>query len=184
LFHLSFAANLIAGAAYVVVTLLLFYLLKPVNRSLSLLAAFFSIVGVAVGAVNVLSQLAALSLVGGAHYLAAFEPGQLQAMALLSLKLNAQGSDIGLTFFGFYCLLVGYLIFRSTFLPRTVGVMMAIAGLCYLINSFAYFLSPGSAGHLVPYIFIPSVLGEAALTLWLLVFGVNVSKWEEMAHEP
>ncbi|HMG72660.1 MAG TPA: DUF4386 domain-containing protein [Pyrinomonadaceae bacterium] len=81
-----------------------------------------------------------------------------------------------LVFFGFYCLLIGYLIFRSTFLPRILGVLMVFAGLGWLT-----FLSPPLADSLSPYIFIPGLLGEGALTLWLLIMGVNVQRWKEQA---
>jgi hypothetical protein len=77
-------------------------------------------------------------------------------------------------FFGFYCILIGYLIFRSTFLPRILGALMAFGGLGWLT-----FLSPPLANHLFPYNLVPGILGEGALTLWLLVMGVNVERWRE-----
>ena len=73
-----------------------------------------------------------------------------------------------------FCVLIGYLIFRSTFLPRILGVLMAVAGVCYLINSFAIFLAPPLADRLFPYILVPCFVGELALALWLTVIGVNV----------
>lgn len=181
LFRLGFVADLIAGAAYLVVTVLLYDLLKPVSRILSLLAAFFSLVGVAIGAIVSLGHLGALLLLGGAHYLSVFDTAQLQAMALLSLKLHAQGANVGLIFFGLYCLVLGYLIYRSTFLPRTVGVLMTIAGLSLLTNGFLTFLLPALGSAVSIYILAFDGLGEISLALWLLVFGVNVQKWEETA---
>jgi Domain of unknown function (DUF4386) len=179
LYRLGFVADLIAGAAYIVVTVLLYELLRPVNRILSLLAAFFSLVGVAIGAVTSLGNLAALLLVGGARYLSVFDAAQVQAMALLSLKLHAQGATVGLMFFGVYCLVLGYLIYKSTFLPRTVGVLMAIAGLSLLTNGFLTFLLPALPSIVSYFILGLDGVGEIALALWLLVFGVNVQKWEE-----
>jgi hypothetical protein len=82
--------------------------------------------------------------------------------------------------FGFHVILIGYLIFKSTFLPRILGVWLAIAGLCYLTNSFANFLSPEFAAHLLPYILIPGAV-EILLALWLFVMGVNVERWKEQA---
>ena len=82
--------------------------------------------------------------------------------------------------FGFHVILIGYLIFRSTFLPRFLGVWLAIAGVCYLTNSFANFLSPEFAAHLLPYILFPGAV-EIVLALWLLVRGVNVQRWKEQA---
>jgi hypothetical protein len=142
--RLSFAANLIAAACYIVVTLLFYDIFKPVNRSLSWLAALFSLVGCAIGA--------------------------LSPFHLAPPHIN------NLVFFGFYCLLIGYLILRSTFLPRILGVLMAIGGLGWLT-----FLSPPLANYLSPYNLAPGILGEGSLTLWLLVMGVNAQRWKEQA---
>jgi hypothetical protein len=142
--RLGLAAGLIAGACYIAVTLLFYYMFKRVNRSLSLLAAIFSLVGCAIGP--------------------------------LSLFVHAASHISPLVFFGFYCLLIGYLIFRSTFLPRILGVLMAFAGLGWLT-----FLSPLLANYLSPYNLAPGILGEGSLTLWLLVMGVNAQRWKEQA---
>lgn len=140
--RLGFVVILIATACYIAVTLLFYDIFKPVNKSLSLLAAFFSLVGCTITA--------------------------LSPFHLAPLHINS------LVFFGFYCLLVGYLIFRSTFLPRILGVLMAFGGLGWLT-----FLSPSLSNYLSPYNLAPGILGEASLTLWLLVIGVNAPKWEE-----
>ncbi len=182
LYRLGFVADIVGGAAYTVVTLLLYELLKPVNRSLSLLAAFFSLVGIAIGGLAALGHLAPLFLLKGAHYLAAFDTAQLQALALLALKLHAQGYLICLVFFGVYEALLGYLIFRSTFLPRWLGVLVAIAGLAFVTNSFMSFLAPALENVLGSYILALDGIGELALMLWLLVMGVNVQKWNERAY--
>jgi hypothetical protein len=175
-FWVGFAADLLVTGCYIVVTALFYELFKPVNRSLSLLAAFFSLVGCAIGAASGLFRLAPLTVLGGAPYLSVFKVDQLQALAFLFLKLHAQASNISLVFFGFYCLLIGYLAFRSTFLPRILGVLMVFGGLGWLT-----FLSPPLAKSLYPYILAPGILGEGALTLWLLVIGVNVQRWTERA---
>lgn len=182
LYRWAFAANLVASACYVVVTALLYELLKPVSKSLSLLAAFLSLVGIAVGTLSGLARIAPLLLLGGARYLTtAFDAAQLQAMAYSYLKLDVQGTLISLVFFGFYCCLLGYLIFKSTFFPRTVGILMAIAGVSYLLNSFASFVAPVLAAQLSSFVLFPALLGEGALTLWLLIVGLNVAKWEELS---
>jgi hypothetical protein len=142
--RLGLVAGLIAGACYIAVTLLFYDIFKPVNRSLSLLAAFISFAGCAIG--------------------------PLSLFQLVPSHINS------LVFFGFYCLLIGYLIFRSTFLPRVLGALMALAGLGWLT-----FLSPPLANHLSPYIFAPGILGEGSLTLWLLVIGVNPQRRKEQA---
>jgi len=179
LFRLAFAGDVIA-TLYIAYALLLYNLFRPVNRSLSLLAAFFSLVGCAIGAFNCLFHLAPLVVLGGAPSLSAFNVEQLQALALMFLKLHAQGYNIAMVLFGSYNLLIGYLIFRSTFMPRILGVLLAFSGLCYETNCFANFLSPGFAAHLVPYILAPGV-AELLLALWLVVMGVNVQRWNEQA---
>jgi hypothetical protein len=111
----------------------------------------------------------------------AFKEDQLQALALVSLKLYAQVFFIAMLFFGFHCLLIGYLIYRSTFLPRIVGALMAIAGLCYLTHGFANVLSPALAARLFTYLMALGLPGELPLTLWLLAMGVNVQRWKDQA---
>ena len=176
LFQLGFAANLVQFVSYIAVTALFYDLFKPVNRQLSLLAAFFSLAGSTIGAVSCLFYLAPLTLLRGAAYLKVFKVEELQALAVVFLKLYARCFDVSFVFFGFYCLLIGYLIFRSTFLPRILGVGMAIGGLGWLT-----FLSPPLANYLSPYNLAPGMLGEGALMLWLLVMGVNVQRWKEQA---
>ncbi len=176
LFRSGTAANLVATACYVAATLLVYELLKPVNRTVSLLAAFFSLVGCAVGALSSFFDFAPFVLLRGAPYLSVFTVEQLQALVLTFLRLGGQAGSIGLVFFGLHCLLVGYLILRSTFLPRVVGALMAFAGLGWLT-----FLSPPLASTLSPYVMLPGLLGEGSLTLWLLVMGVNVQRWREQA---
>jgi hypothetical protein len=177
LWRWGFAADIIAFASYVALTALFYELFKPVNRSVSLVAAFFSLVACAVQAVSSLFHLAPLVLLGDTPYLRVFNVEQLEALALMFLRLRAQCyHNIGLVFFGLYCILIGYLIFRSTFLPRIIGVLMMLAGLSYLM-----FLSPPLARYLQPYIlFFPGV-GQISLALWLLVFGVNDQRWKEQA---
>ncbi|MEK6373882.1 MAG: DUF4386 domain-containing protein [Acidobacteriota bacterium] len=178
LFRSGTAAILISTACYIAVTLLVYELLKPVNRTVSLLAAFFSLVGCAVGALGCLFDLVPFVLLKGGQYLSVFTVEQLQALALMFLKVRVQVNDnIGLVFFGLHCLLIGYLILGSTFLPRIVGALMVFAGLGWLT-----FLSPPVAKSLFPYIMLPGALGELSLTLWLLVKGVNVQRWKEQAQ--
>jgi hypothetical protein len=174
LFRLGFAMNLIATACYVVVTAPFYNLFKPVNRGLSLAAAFFSLVGCAIGGLSSGFSIAPLIVLKSAKYLSAFKTEQLQALAYMFLRLNI--GNISLVFFGFFCLLIGCLIFKSTFLPRILGAGMVIAGLGWLT-----FLWPPLANYLSPYNLAPGILGEGLLTLWLLVMGVNVPRWKEQA---
>jgi hypothetical protein len=138
----SLPVNLIANAAYLGVTVLFYQMFKPVNNGLSLLAAFFSVLGI---------TTATLSLV---H--------------LSPIAVNPLG------FFGFYCLLIGYLIVRSTFLPKVLGVLMALGGLSWLT-----FFSPALVNQLNPYNLAPGILAEGVLTLWLLAVGLNEQRWSE-----
>jgi len=173
LYRLGGVADLINLVCDAALALLFYELFKPVGQSLSLLAAGFRLTHVAILSVATLFHFAPLILLKGKHDLSVFSAVQLQDEAQLSLSFHSLGYTICLIFFGVSCVFLGALIYRSTFLPRFLGVMMAIAGLCYVSNSFANLLSPAFASHLFPYILLPGALGEWSLTLWLLVRGVN-----------
>src|SRR5437870_6637281 len=176
-FHI--AAELFLLICAITLLLILYVLLKPVSRDLALLAVFFNLVSIGIEAATTMRLLEALFPLGNAGYLKAFTPEQLYAMATLSLKSHGYGFGVSLLFFACFCLIVGYLIFRSGYLPKTIGVLMQIAGVCYLTNSFALILSPAVANQLFPAILVPASIVEASLCLWLLVKGVNVGKWEK-----
>ncbi|HLN98195.1 MAG TPA: DUF4386 domain-containing protein [Pyrinomonadaceae bacterium] len=179
LFRLGFAGFLIGTSCYVAVTALLYELLAPVNRSVTLLAAFFSLVGCTLWILGCIFYLAVFVALGGSQHSSAFTPEQLQALALMFLELNGLAFRVGMILFGFYCLLIGHLIFRSNFLPRILGVLVALAGMGHLVNTFASLLSPAFARLLLPYIMLPGFVGELSLMLWLLVMGVNATRWKE-----
>jgi hypothetical protein len=180
LWRLSFAAMLVMLACDVAVAAIFYVLFKPVNRTLSIIACAFRLVLVAIVGVAILGRYAPLLLLKDTAS-AAFETDQLQAMGLLSIKMFERGFDVALVFFGFHCLAIGWLIYRSSFLPRLLGVLLFIAGLCYLTNSFAVFLIPSLARHLFPWLLLPAFPAELGLSLWLLVKGVNVQRWNEQA---
>lgn len=182
LYRASIGADLLSFACYVGVTATLYGLLRPVSPTLSRLAAFFSLAGCAIGAAVTLNLIAPLLLLKGAPYLDAFRPEQLQALALWSLKLHGQGYNIGLIHFGFYCTLLGYLVFRSGFLPRAIGVLLAVGGLCWLTDSLATIVAPPLAAALSGVTGIGAFVGEASLCLWLLVVGLNAPRWESRAR--
>jgi hypothetical protein len=177
-YRLAFAGDIVTVPCYIAVSVLYYDLFKPVNRSIALLGACFGLAGSTMWALNDFSYLGPLVVLGGAHSSNVADP--LQALALLFLNLHSQCSNIVMVAFGFHVILVGYLIFRSTFLPRFLGVWLATAGVCYLTNSFANFLSPEFAAHLLPYILFPGTV-EIVLALWLLVRGVNVQRWKALA---
>ena len=160
-------------------TVFIYYVLKPVSRSLSLLGAFFGLAGVAIGGASWVIHLAPLLLLHGDQYLTAFTTSQLQTISLAALKLQLQVFPIGMVFFGIQCISIGYLVAQSTFLPRILGVILAIGGMCYVIASFANFLTPSFGPHLVPFMMPVALIGEGSLGLWLLVKGVNVKRWNE-----
>jgi hypothetical protein len=175
LFQLGFAADLLAIACYIAMTALFYELFRPVNRTVSLLAAFFSLGGCTIQGFGGLFELAPLVVLGGTQYSSVFKVEQLQALAYMFLKLYSQAYSIALVFFAFFSLVIGYLIFKSTFLPRILGVLMAVAGMGGLT-----FLSPSFGAKYLPYI-VAADIGEILLILWLLVFGVNAERWKEQA---
>ncbi len=176
LFQLGYAVYLIEMACQIAMTALFYDLLKPAGRSISLLAAFLGFAGCVIKTFSRVFFIVPLFILGGAHYLSVFSAEQLQALALLFLKVNDRGAAMALVFFGFYALLTGYLIIRSTFLPRILGVVSVLGGLGWL--SFLY-LPLGY--RLFSYIALFGLLGAASLLLWLLVFGVNEQRWKEQA---
>jgi hypothetical protein len=176
LFQWGFTIYLVEMACQMIFTVLLYDLLKPVSKTVSLLAAVLGLAGCTIKTVSRLFFIAPLFVLGGAHYLSVFNAAQLQALALLFLKVNDQGAGVALAFFGFYALLTGYLIVRSTFLPRILGAWSILAGLGWLT-----FLYPPLGYPLFPYLAVFGFLGAAALILWLLVFGVNEQRWKEQA---
>jgi hypothetical protein len=173
-FRLGLALGLIAIAFYLVLTALFFYLFKPVNPIVSLFAAFFSLTGCAVQSSAIIFLSAPNVVLAGAPYLKVFTAQQLQVLCLLLIKFGSQAFNTGLIFFGLYCLSIGYLILRSTFLPRALGVLMTLAGLGWLAA-----LSPHLVISLSPYIQILGVIAEASLMLWLLIKGVDFEQWQK-----
>ena len=177
--RISIAAGVAMLVCAVVVALVLYDLLRPVSRTLALLAVFFNLVSISIEATIKLSLVAVLFLLGSPEYSKAFEPPQLHALMNVSLRLHSSGYNISLVFFGFNCLVWGYLIVRSGYFPRILGTLLILCGVCYVANSFAWFLAPAVAAKLVPAILLPCLVAEAFLCLWLIMKGVNVPKWNE-----
>ena len=174
--QLAFAVYLIEMACQVAITALFYNLLKPAGRNVSLVAAFLGLTGCVIKTFSRLFFIAPLFILGGAHYLSVFSAEQLQALALFFLKVNDRGAGIALVFFGFYAILTGYLIIKSTFLPRILGVLSVVGGLGWLT-----FLYPPLGSRLFPFLAIFAILGAASLIVWLLVKGVNEQRWKEQA---
>jgi Domain of unknown function (DUF4386) len=176
LYRLGFALYLIEMTCQITMTALFYDLLKPVSRSASLLAAVIGLTGCVIKTVARLFFFAPLILLGGAHYLSVFTAEQLRALAFLLLNVNDLGAGMALAFFGFSALVKGWLIVRSTFLPRVLGVLSLVTGLSLLT-----FLSPPLGNRMFPYIAAIGLVATVAQILWLLVVGVNEQRWKEQA---
>ncbi len=174
LFRVGIACFAIVLLCDVIVAWALYVFLKPVNKSISLLTAWFRVVYTSIHGAALVGLVLALLLLTSADYSSVFEPGQLNALALLLLNGHDQGWLIGEVFFGTHLLLLGYLIFRSDYVPRILGVLLMIGGAAYLGNSFVEFLVADSADFesaLLIAVAVPSAIGEFGLAVWLLVRG-------------
>ncbi len=175
LYRLGIVSDLLATIVLILVVLPLYSLLKPVNKDVALLMVIFVLVGAPIGMLSKLNQFAALQLLSGADYLKVFTTEQLQSFAYLFLRLQNLGGTIAFIFWGLWLFPLGYLVFKSGFLPRILGVVLMIACFGYVIDSFAIFLgSRVGIGML-------AALGELLFILWLLIKGVNVEAWEQRA---
>ncbi len=178
LFRMGFASYLVEAVCDIALNLILYVLLRPVRKDLALLAAFFGLVSTTLFGVAELFYFAASLILGGADYLKSFSPDQLNTLALLSLKLYGYGGGIFMVFYGVAAVLRGYLIFRSGYLPKALGVLLALAGLGFVTRNFALVLAPAYASD---FLLLPMILAGVSLTVWLLVRGVDVPMWEAKA---
>src|ERR1700704_2567614 len=181
LYRSGLVAHVLVTVTNVPLALIFYELFKVVNRRLALLDAFFILVATAIEAAGLVNQFAPLVLLGSGPYTSALPAAQLQALAYIPWNQSSIEYSLHTVFFGFDILCMAYLVLRSTFLPKAIGVLLAIDGLAYLVYSFAYFLAPGFAAQLVPWIQLPALIGEGSLCLWLLVVGVDVERWKEQA---
>jgi hypothetical protein len=181
LWRLGIGGDLLTHVCDIFVMWALYALLRPVSRNLALLNLLLNLIQTAVLTANKLTLLVPLLLLGNDAYLKAIDTAQLQAWSYAAIELHEYGFGVGLIFFGCVCLVEGHLIRKSGFLPPLLGVLMQIAGLCYLINSVALLLAPAFEARLFPAILMPCLVAELSLALWLLVKGVNVDRWKERA---
>ena len=175
-FRFGFVSELMMLICDIGVTTILYLLLKDFNKNLSLVSTFFRLASIIILSVIALSHYAALFFLGGADYLTVFDSNQLNALALLSIKLHGAGYNISLLFFGVHLIFLGYLIYKSGFFPGVLGVLLIIGGICYNANSFTWFLFPAFVKMIYPAILIPCSIGELLFSLWLLIKGVRVFK--------
>lgn len=177
LYRWGFFADLVSFTTGILIAIIFYDLLRIVNRPVARIALTFAIVSNTVSIAASIFCYAPLHILNGAGYLHSFAPEQLQSLALLSIWLYQFAFSINLALFSIDCFATGYLIYRSTFLPRVLGVLLGIGGLCYLYNSVAYFTPPGAVPDFFPFSYLPSLLAEVLLALWLLFVGVNSAKW-------
>jgi hypothetical protein len=179
LWSLSLLGNLVVPLIAVPQLWIEYLILRPVSRGLAQLFLLFNIVSLAVEAVSKLFLLLVTPTLGMGTGGSPFSQEQANALAHLMLVGHDITFNIALIFFGCACLLIGYLIVRATYLPRFVGVLMQLAGACYLMATFSALFAPAFARSITPWILLPVLIGEGSLCLWLLVRGVNVDRWRE-----
>jgi hypothetical protein len=182
LFRLGFVADLVAILIFVASAVLLYETFRPAGRRAALLFLVLILMGATFQALECIQDLAALALLKGGAGMSALPSAQANALALMFLRLHASNYQLALLFIGCSSLVMGYLVLRSTFVPKILGPLMMIDGLGYLTFSLASFLSPPFVTHIYPYVpFATALLGEGALFLWLIVKSVNAERWQEQA---
>jgi hypothetical protein len=183
----TFRTGMVAETAIVIIEILtsamLYVLFRPVNQPLSLASSFARFGQAMLQAVNLLTAVPALLLLGGAGYLSVFEPDQLNALVLMFMDMNAFVIMIWGLIFGFHLVLLGYLVLRSGFLPKFLGILLLIGAAGYLLQSYGHLLAPQFDDILSTAVIFMSVPGELGFTVWLLIKGVNGERWEERALE-
>jgi hypothetical protein len=179
LFRLGFVSELIGQVVFVFLVLALYRLLAPVDRNQAVLMVLLVVVAVTITCLNMLNQFAALLLVNGSGYLSVFTPDQIDALAMLFLNLHKVGYLIAQVFFGLWLLPLGYLIYKSGFLPKLIGILLMVACFGYLLDVLIFALLPDVELVVSEFTFV----GELLLLLWLLIKGVNVERWQARALE-
>ena len=177
LFRTGIASWIIVLIFDIIIAWALYIFLKPVNKNLSLLTAWFRLVYVAIFGITQLNLIFVLILLSGADFLSFFNTNQLQALALLFLDGHNYGFLIGLVFFGIHLFLISYLILKSGYIPKILGILLILSALGYLLDSFANFLLPNYADYQTIFLLlvaVPGIVGELSLTLWLLIKGTKV----------
>jgi hypothetical protein len=178
LWRAGIASDLVMHLCDIPVMLIIYVLLRPVNRRLALLALLFNVIQTAVLAANKLNLIAALLPLSGSAYLKTIDPQILYTQSYLAIRLHDIGFGVGLLFFGMTLLVNGYLVRKSGYLPRIIGILLQIAGLCYIASNFGLLLAPRVIAPLSLWLMLPCFLAELSFALWLLIKGVNEEKWK------
>ena len=178
-FRLSIVSDLIVQVVFIILVLLLYQLLKPVNKNIAVLMVILFLVSVPIAMLNMLNQFAALMVSSGTEYLNAFSDEQLGSLATLFYEMHEVGIMIAYIFWGLWLFPLGYLVYKSGFLPRIIGILLMISCFGYLIDFTTFFLYPDFTVTINMY----TGWAELILCLWLLIMGVNVEEWEKRALE-
>ncbi len=174
LFRLGIVSELICHTVFLLLPLVLYKLLQQVDRNLALLMVVFAVVSVPINFVNMLNKLDVLSLLSGTHFLKAFTTDQLHAQVMLSLDAYGNGILVSKVFWGLWLFPFGYLVFKSGFLPRILGILLMMGCFSYLIDFFGRLLFPGYTETVIPsLIILPASFGEIGICLWLLIMGAS-----------
>lgn len=179
LFRAGFATDLLVFVIEVAQAAILYVLLAPVSRPLALVMSFARLAQATILGLNLLNMYTGLQILTAPEYAAALGAGGTEALALVFLRAQSFGYELGLVFFALHLLALGYLVHRSGFLPRFLGILLVVSALGYLANSFAVFLVPDLAETMATVVIVAALIGELPLTLWLLIRGVNADRWEE-----
>jgi hypothetical protein len=171
LFRLGIASDALVFLIEIATVVMLYVLLKPVSKTLSLVAAFSRLAMTAVQGVNLLNHLIPMLLLSGAGYLTVFEPDQLHALVLLFLNAFEYGAYIWGLFFALHLFFLGYLVYKSGYIPRILGVLLVVSSLCYVIQCFGNILFPGYK-EVFSWVGWFSIV-EVAFPLWLVVKGIR-----------
>lgn len=184
LFRAGFVAHIVLLVCNVPNEIIGFILFRRVNGVIAAIAMGCGLVGTAIEGLDMLNAYVPLKLMAESGAMAAFTPQQLQALSYLSLQLQDTGLLVSFVFYGVDEMAAGYLIFRSGFLPRIIGVLLSLSGFCYFADGFISFMAPALQSRLLPYLLFPCLPGEGSFALWLAIVGLNVGKWRAWVTDP
>lgn len=176
LFRLGIVSDIIVLFGDITISILLYILLKKINKTLALLATAFRLIVVAISGANVFNMISALLLISGTEYLNTFNAEQVGSSILFLFKSHSYGYDVVLAFFSIHCLLLGLLFLKSELIPKILSAALIVTAICYFIFSFGRFLFPQLTSNLYPLILLPPLISELTLALWLLFKGINYNK--------
>ena len=183
IFRLGIAGNMVVLLLDLGISVLLYVILKPVNKTLALIAMVSRLVMTAMRGINLLNYFIVLQLLNGTDFLSVFDMDQINALVMVFLNAFNMGFSLDLVFFSLHLFFVGYLVLKSGFFPKILGILLLIAFAGYLTDSFTGILFPDYKQMVSSIVMIPNTLAELAFMLWLLIKGINVEKWEKRVQE-